>query len=109
MTGVQTCALPIFERVFLLKRYSSIKEVNISEIYFENVSHLMERRLEDEKQSEEYVEKNVKDQKLDATFSDIKTENKAAFFESLKVFQNNNPNFLSSIINRELASKFWSI
>ena len=54
-----------------------------------------------EKQSEEYVEKNVKDQKLDATFSDIKTENKAAFFESLKVFQNNNPNFLSSIINRE--------
>ena len=62
-----------------------------------------------EKQSEEYVEKNVKDQKLDATFSDIKTENKAAFFESLKVLQNNNPNFLSSIINRELASKFWSI
>ena len=62
-----------------------------------------------EKQSEEYVEKNVKDQKLDATFSDIKTENKAAFLESLKVFQNNNPNFLSSIINRELASKFWSI
>ena len=43
------------------------------------------------------------------SFSDIKTENKAAFLESLKVFQNNNPNFLSSIINRELASKFWSI
>ena len=62
-----------------------------------------------EKQSEEYVEKNVKDQKLDATFSDIKTENRAAFFESLKVFQNNNPNFLSSIIKRERASKFWSI
>ena len=49
------------------------------------------------------LEKNVKDQKLDATFSDIKTENKAAFFESLKVFQNNNPNFLSSIINREMC------
>ena len=62
-----------------------------------------------EKQSEEYVEKNVKDQKLDATFSDIKTENKATFLKSLKAFQNNNPNFLSSIINRELASKFWSI
>ena len=62
-----------------------------------------------EKQSEEYVKKNVKDQKLDATFSDIKTENKAAFLKSLKAFQNNNPNFLSSIINRELASKFWSI
>ena len=53
--------------------------------------------------------KNIKDQKLDATFSDIKTENKAAFLKSLKAFQNNNPNFLSSIINRELASKFWGI
>lgn len=55
------------------------------------------------------MEKNVKDQKLDATFSDIKTENKATFLKSLKAFQNNNPNFLSSIINRELASKFWGI
>ena len=62
-----------------------------------------------EKQSEEYVEKNVKDQKLDKTFSDIKTNNKADFLESLKAFQNNNPNFLSSIINRELSSKFWMI
>ncbi len=62
-----------------------------------------------EKQSEENVEKNVKDRKLDTTFSDIKTKNKAAFLESLKAFQNNNPNFLSSIINRELKSKFWGI
>ncbi len=62
-----------------------------------------------EKRSEEYMEKNVKDQKLDATFSDIKTENKTAFLESLKAFQKNNPNFLSSIINRELTSKFWKI
>ena len=60
-----------------------------------------------EKQSEEYVEKNVKDRELDATFADIKTESMAAFLESLKMFQNNNPNFLSSIINRELTSKFW--
>jgi len=60
-----------------------------------------------EKQSEEYVEKNVKDRELDATFVDIKTESMAAFLESLKMFQNNNPNFLSSIINRELTSKFW--
>ena len=60
-----------------------------------------------EKQSEEYVEKNVKDRKLDTTFADIKTGSKAAFFESLKMFQSNNPNFLSSIINRELTSKFW--
>lgn len=60
-----------------------------------------------EKQSEEYVEKNVKDQKLDTTFMGLKTGSKAAFFESLKMFQSNNPNFLSSIINRELTSKFW--
>ena len=53
------------------------------------------------------MEKNVKDQKLDKTFAGLKTGSKAAFFESLKMFQSNNPNFLSSIINRELASKFW--
>lgn len=60
-----------------------------------------------EKQSEEYVEKNVKDRKLDTTFMGLKTGSKAAFFESLKMFQSNNPNFLSSIIKRELTSKFW--
>ncbi|MDE6906006.1 MAG: hypothetical protein K2P76_13905 [Lachnospiraceae bacterium] len=60
-----------------------------------------------EKQWEEYEEKNVKNQKLDKTFAGIKTGSKAAFFESLKMFQSNNPNFLSSIISRELTSKFW--
>ncbi len=60
-----------------------------------------------EKQSDEYVEKNVKNQKLDKTFAGLKTGSKAAFFESLKMFQSNNPNFLSSIVNRELTSKFW--
>lgn len=60
-----------------------------------------------EKQSEEYVEKNVKDRKLNTTFAGIKTKSKAAFIESLKMFQSNNPNFLSSVINRELTSKFW--
>jgi len=60
-----------------------------------------------EKQSKEYVEKNVKDRKRDTIFGDIKTENKTVFLESLKAFQNSNPNFLSSIINKELASKFW--
>ena len=60
-----------------------------------------------EKQSEEHVEKNVKDQKLDTTFAGIKTGSKEAFFESLKMFQSNNPNFLSSIINWEFTSKFW--
>ena len=60
-----------------------------------------------EKQSDEYVEKNVKNQKLDKTFAGLKTGSKAAFFKSLKMFQSNNPNFLSSIVNRELTSKFW--
>ncbi len=62
-----------------------------------------------EKQSEEYVEKNVKDRKLDTTFAGIKTGNRAVFLESLKAFQSSNPDFLASIINRELASKFWMV
>lgn len=60
-----------------------------------------------EKQSKEYVEKNVQNRKLNTIFGDIKTENKTIFLESLKAFQNRNPNFLSSIINKELSSKFW--
>ena len=52
-----------------------------------------------EKQSEEYVEKTVKNQELDKTFAGLKTGSKAVFFECAT--------FLSSIINRELASKFW--
>lgn len=60
-----------------------------------------------EKQSKEYAEKNVSGRKLDKTFSGLNTESKAAFFESLKLFQSNNPNFLSSIIDRELKSTYW--
>ena len=62
-----------------------------------------------EKQSDEYVEKNVKNQKIDTTFAGLKTESKAAFLESLRAFQISNPKFLSSILNRELALKFWGI
>ena len=53
------------------------------------------------------MEKNVKDRELDTTFADIKTESMAAFLESLKMLQSEHPNFLSSVINRELTSKFW--
>lgn len=61
-----------------------------------------------EAQSDEYIEKNVTNQKLDmTTFSEIRTESKSAFWESLKMFQNKNPNFLTSIIDRELALMFW--
>lgn len=60
-----------------------------------------------EKESQEYVEKNVKDRELDTTFADIKTESIAAFLESLKTFQSNHPNFLSSILNREVTSDYW--
>ena len=35
-----------------------------------------------EKQSEEHVEKNVKDQKLDTTFAGIKTGSKEAFLKA---------------------------
>ena len=61
-----------------------------------------------EKKSDEYVDQNVKNQKLDKTFSDIKTESKSAFLESLKAFRISKQGFLSSIIDRELASKFWN-
>ena len=61
-----------------------------------------------EKKSDEYVDQNVKNQKLDKTFADIKTESKSAFLESLKAFRISNRGFLSSIIDRELASKYWN-
>ena len=53
-------------------------------------------------------EKNVKNQKVDSTFSDLKTESKSAFIESLKAFQAQNPNFLSNIVNKELSRKYWA-
>lgn len=61
-----------------------------------------------EQQSEKYIEENVKNQKLNTTFKDIKTDSKEAFLESLRVFQINNPGFLSSFISRELSLPFWS-
>lgn len=60
-----------------------------------------------EAQSDKYIEENVKNQKIDSTFKDLKTESKSAFLESLKAFQIQNPNFLSNIITTELAKKFW--
>ena len=61
-----------------------------------------------EQKSEKYVEENVKNRKLDTTFKDIKTDSKEAFLESMRAFQLNNPGFLTSLINRELSSRFWS-
>ncbi len=60
-----------------------------------------------EKQSKEYIRENVTGRKLDTTFAGLKTESKAAFLESLRAFQSRNPAFLTSVINRELASGFW--
>ncbi|MDE6607575.1 MAG: hypothetical protein K2K54_07465 [Lachnospiraceae bacterium] len=60
-----------------------------------------------ESKSDKYVAENVKNKKLDTTFADIKTDSKVSFIESLRVFQNNNPNFLSSVIRRELSMIFW--
>lgn len=60
-----------------------------------------------EKISEAYIEKNVKDQTLDKTFDDIMIDNKSAFLESLKAFQEKNPSFLSAILNRETSLSFW--
>ena len=46
--------------------------------------HMVEKY---EAKSDEYIEKNVKNQKVDSIFSDLKTESKSAFIESLKAFQ----------------------
>ena len=62
-----------------------------------------------EKRSDEYVEKNVKNQTLSTAFDDIRTNNKSVFLEGLRAFQSKNPNFLSSVLNRELALKFWNM
>ena len=56
-----------------------------------------------EEQSDKYVEEKVKAQKLDNTFAGIKTDSKSAFLENLRAFQISNPNFLSSILKKELA------
>ena len=56
-----------------------------------------------EEQSDKYVEEKVKNQKLDNTFADIKTVSKSAFLESLRAFQISNPDFLSSILKKELV------
>ncbi|WP_243144626.1 hypothetical protein [Defluviitalea raffinosedens] len=60
-----------------------------------------------EKISKNYVEQNVKNQRLDETFADIKTDSKSAFLESLKAFQEKNPLFLSKILSREISLAFW--
>lgn len=59
------------------------------------------------KKSEEYIEENVKNQKLNDTFSKIDVTDKKAFIESLRDFQKLRPGFLTSIINRELSLNFW--
>ncbi len=59
------------------------------------------------KQSEEYIDGNVKDLKLDYTFADIQTDSKSAYLESLRSFQTSNPKFLSSVLKKELALQFW--
>ena len=60
-----------------------------------------------EKRMKEYEGEQVKKQKLDKTFDGLNTANKSVFLESLRAFQQKNPNFLSAAISRELASAFW--
>ena len=50
-----------------------------------------------EAKSDGYVEKNVKNRKIDTTFKDLNTESRAAFLESLKAFQSQNPKFYVTI------------
>lgn len=50
------------------------------------------------KQSEEYVKKIVKEQKLDTTFQNIDVSSKQAFLESLKAFCMKRQGFLTDIL-----------
>ena len=59
------------------------------------------------KQSEEYVKKTVKEQKLDTTFHNIDASGKQVFLESLKAFYLKRPGFLADILYREMNSAFW--
>ena len=62
-----------------------------------------------ERQTNDYVEKNIQNRKLNTTFDEIRTENKSVFLESLRAFQSKNPNFLSAVLNSELKRKFWGM
>lgn len=59
-------------------------------------------------QSRQYVDDNVKDQKISDAFDGIRTESRSSFLESLRSFQRNNPSFLSDVLALELSSKFWN-
>lgn len=56
-----------------------------------------------EKKTSDYMEKVVSNKKLDTTFKDIDVSSKASFIESLKQFQQHQPNFLTDIINKQLT------
>lgn len=56
-----------------------------------------------ESQSKKYVDKSVKNLQIDTTFDKLNTDSMEAFMDSLKKFQNNNPGFLSNIIDHELT------
>lgn len=59
------------------------------------------------KKSDDYIELNVNNRKIDDTFSKIDVTDKNTFLESLRAFQKKNPNFLTNVINREFSSNFW--
>lgn len=59
------------------------------------------------KKSDDYIEQSVNNRVLDSTFSNINISDKNIFIENLISFRQNNPDFLTSIINQELSSKFW--
>lgn len=81
----------------------------LSDWYFHTVLKNPSMLSRYKKESEEYVEQKVKNQKLDTTFAAIGIDNKTVFLESLKTSWNNRPNFLASILEREVSLEFWKI
>lgn len=60
------------------------------------------------KQTEEYMEKKVKSRRLDTTFAAVRITRKEDFLEDLRLFQSNRPDFLASVIEKELSLEFWT-
>lgn len=55
-----------------------------------------------EEQSEEYLEKNVKQQKINDTFKEMNVDSKEKFLQGLLNFQKKQPDFLKSILANEI-------
>lgn len=60
-----------------------------------------------EKKTIDYMEKHVKDQKIDTTFKNIDISSKENFLKSIRDFMEQHKNFMTGILDAELLNRFW--